>query len=1020
MGESIFELEGSVGLDVSKATSGLDALEKYAQSKGDSLTSVFERAGKKAGQGLSTGISIGLGDVGKAVDALVSITESGLRGIPVVGEGIAAAYHEVSGVLVDATARGYAYNDFLKQQRIELDLVTGSASQTKREVTEIADIAFRTNVGKSFLTDTVQDLQLFNVEGPRALALVRGLSNQATATGGGAGRVVALTDLVERVLETGKLDTRAVRQLIRQKVPVYDIIADELQVSKQKAAQLINSGALSGEDLITIFTSQFNKPKWQQAAEEMTQTVDGLTQRYNAGVNKLLGVATQPAYNTSIDFLQKAVEMIRGPQAASVATDIQTAITPVTTMMESVGKALASGDVFGGAVKSGNSIVEGLEKGIKEKAGAAVNAVKGLGTSGINALNEVWDTHSPSQVAADIGGMVVEGFANGRGGRGGLSSEESKAKVRAAVEGLMREPAIQAFLKIIQRSELGAGETNPYARAFGHGGHRDPMSLDPSGSNWYGERVWSPTLNRMVPTHAFGAYQFEPGTFRSLARQLGLTDVSPQSQDMAAVLDLIHHRGAVPSIMGGDVRGAMSATRGEWESFALRLRSGKTGDLQNLFNQLAVGGSPVSTTNPMPVTVVGSAASPAGASADWSKVNFNGLDDKMWAGTENDPALTEGLKQMADSVTLVGSHAKDSGVYVAGIGDVAQKEVVPALVMMAQLMAEDAQAAEGMGARGTDAMEKLRAKVHSLSFELRQYGLDSKDISAEFERDLSSAFDHLGEKGHNFAVDFGLGLLQDFKHTVGEGLSVTITDALFGKQNDQGGRSGGLFNTIFGSLFGGGKTAGGGIGSSIAAALGPQTATQAANTAALTADTTAVTAGSATTTVNTTATELNTFALNQLTFTVQNAGLFGGGGGGGGGGDDSEGSGGGLGSLLGKLVGAVLGGIGGGKGDLPIGGTDGKVTGFATGGSFIVGGQSGTDKNLVQFMATRGEKVTVETPEQQRRDGGVMVVQHHTHNWYVNAPAGFESLLSRDAQAAVERRTESAMHRANLYAYPQQ
>ncbi len=46
--------------------------------------------------------------------------------------------------------------------------------------------------------------------------------------------------------------------------------------------------------------------------------------------------------------------------------------------------------------------------------------------------------------------------------------------------------------------------------------------------------------------------------------------------------------------------------------------------------------------------------------------------------------------------------------------------------------------------------------------------------------------------------------------------------------------------------------------------------------------------------------------------------------------------------------------------------------GFARGGSFIVPGKSGIDKNLVQFMASRGEKVTVETSDQQKRSGTVV------------------------------------------------
>ena len=50
--------------------------------------------------------------------------------------------------------------------------------------------------------------------------------------------------------------------------------------------------------------------------------------------------------------------------------------------------------------------------------------------------------------------------------------------------------------------------------------------------------------------------------------------------------------------------------------------------------------------------------------------------------------------------------------------------------------------------------------------------------------------------------------------------------------------------------------------------------------------------------------------------------------------------------------------------------------GFATGGQFTVGGQGGIDNNLVAFNASRGERVTIETPGQQKSGGGVTVVQN--------------------------------------------
>ncbi|MBO0334577.1 hypothetical protein J0X12_13190 [Sneathiella sp. CAU 1612] len=66
---------------------------------------------------------------------------------------------------------------------------------------------------------------------------------------------------------------------------------------------------------------------------------------------------------------------------------------------------------------------------------------------------------------------------------------------------------------------------------------------------------------------------------------------------------------------------------------------------------------------------------------------------------------------------------------------------------------------------------------------------------------------------------------------------------------------------------------------------------------------------------------------------------------------------GGAGGLLYELGGALFGG-GGSLASL--------FPGFSTGGQFTVGGAAGVDQNLVPLRLTRGERVTIETPAQQR------------------------------------------------------
>lgn len=99
------------------------------------------------------------------------------------------------------------------------------------------------------------------------------------------------------------------------------------------------------------------------------------------------------------------------------------------------------------------------------------------------------------------------------------------------------------------------------------------------------------------------------------------------------------------------------------------------------------------------------------------------------------------------------------------------------------------------------------------------------------------------------------------------------------------------------------------------------------------------------------------------------AGAAAGGGGGGGLGFISSLLGGGSGGAAGWGSAADAATAGGVSFDFGV--SDLALAGFATGGSFTVGGMGGIDQNLVQFKASRGERVSIETPEQQRsRDGG--------------------------------------------------
>ena len=69
----------------------------------------------------------------------------------------------------------------------------------------------------------------------------------------------------------------------------------------------------------------------------------------------------------------------------------------------------------------------------------------------------------------------------------------------------------------------------------------------------------------------------------------------------------------------------------------------------------------------------------------------------------------------------------------------------------------------------------------------------------------------------------------------------------------------------------------------------------------------------------------------------------------------------------------------------------GNLPGFAEGGEFEVGGKSGIDQNVVAFRASRGEKVSINTP-QQSRGGNVQINAPIT---FMNTETDVDRLLER-------------------------
>ena len=174
---------------------------------------------------------------------------------------------------------------------------------------------------------------------------------------------------------------------------------------------------------------------------------------------------------------------------------------------------------------------------------------------------------------------------------------------RKQLEPALQNPNVRKFLDLISYTEGTQG--NGYRTAFG-GGQLRSLNDPPRYLKTF--KQTDGTLNK---TSAAGRYQFLKGTWDNVARQYGLKDFSPHSQDLGAVA-LLFGRDAIPALLKGDFQTAVRRTGAEWASLPTsnykqnkrswdnvnKFLGGKIGNVSNDYQQAPQPDPPLSMSAP--------------------------------------------------------------------------------------------------------------------------------------------------------------------------------------------------------------------------------------------------------------------------------------------------------------------------------------------------------------------------------------------------------------------------------------
>lgn len=184
------------------------------------------------------------------------------------------------------------------------------------------------------------------------------------------------------------------------------------------------------------------------------------------------------------------------------------------------------------------------------------NSLKGILPARTGTYN---DAIGRTAVAGLVGGTVsvLTGgkFANGAAtsamqwwfnAEGNKTPEQHRAAARARAEALLQDNRVRALLEVIAERESG-GKYDAWVGNKKFSGFAEHPGKNSTGGS------------------AAGKYQIISETWNSISNQLGLTDFSPLSQDLAAIA-LLQEVGAIHQLQLNNSLGAISLASTKWEA----------------------------------------------------------------------------------------------------------------------------------------------------------------------------------------------------------------------------------------------------------------------------------------------------------------------------------------------------------------------------------------------------------------------------------------------------------------------
>lgn len=199
----------------------------------------------------------------------------------VVGGGVAATAAGLGALTATTVGTGVAYNTLQQQARSALKTIMKDGDKANAQMDELDKFAKNSPFAKDVFIKAQQQLLGFGMEAEKVVPTLDAIQNSVAAVGGSNQEIAEITNVLAKVIGSGKLTAETFNELGVRGINAAEIIGSEMGKSGEEIRKSVTSGSLDADKAIKALTDGM-QDRFGGAAAGVKETMTGAFDRIKA------------------------------------------------------------------------------------------------------------------------------------------------------------------------------------------------------------------------------------------------------------------------------------------------------------------------------------------------------------------------------------------------------------------------------------------------------------------------------------------------------------------------------------------------------------------------------------------------------------------------------------------------------------------------------------------------------------------------------------------------------------------